>query len=139
MTTSEITGSCLCGEVRYRVRPPFTWFHYCHCSRCRKRTGSAHSANLLVAVDQVEWLAGSELAGRYELPGAKSFSTAWCTRCGSALPWTTKNGRWIVVPAGGLEVDPGARPERNIFWESRAVWYAHVSELPTFAELPPRE
>ena len=57
---------------------------------------------------------------------------------GSALPWTTKNGRWVVVPAGSLDVDPGARPERNIFWDSRAPWYTHAAELPTFAEVPPR-
>ena len=139
MTNAEMTGSCLCGGVRYRITPPVVWFHYCHCSRCRKRSGSAHTANLLIAADQIDWLEGGELAARFELPGAKSYSTAWCTRCGSALPWVTKNGRWVVVPTGGLDVDPGLRPERNIFWGSRAPWYVHASELPTFEELPPRE
>jgi len=139
MTTNEITGSCLCGAVRFQLTPPYTWFQYCHCSRCRKRTGSAHTANILMSADQIEWLSGEELLGRYELPEAKSFSTCWCTRCGSALPWLTKNGRWVVVPAGSLDVDPGARPERNIYFDSRAPWYSHAAELPTFAEIPPRE
>ena len=139
MTDREITGSCLCGAASYRITRPYVWFHYCHCSRCRKVTGSAHSANLLVKADQIQWLAGDAGLGRYQLPGAKSFSTCFCTICGSALPWTTKNGRWVVVPAGSLDVDPGARPERNIFWDSRSSWYVPAGDLPTFAEIPPRE
>ena len=121
MTDAPIPGSCLCGEVAFQITLPYVWFHYCHCSRCRKASGSAHSANLLVKVDQLEWTRGHERLGRYELPGAKSFSTTFCTRCGSALPWVTQNGRWVVVPAGSLDDDPPGRPERNIFWDSRAA------------------
>jgi hypothetical protein len=129
----------LCGAVSYRITKPYVWFHYCHCSRCRKASGSAHSANLLITADQIQWLAGENAVGRFELPGAKSFSTTFCTTCGSALPWRTKNGRWVVVPVGSLDDDPGAQPERNIFWESRSAWYVPVEELPSFAEIPPRE
>ena len=63
----------------------------------------------------------------------------FCTTCGSSLPWRTKNGRWVVVPAGSLNDDPQARPERNIFWDSRPEWSLAVGDLPTFAEIPPRE
>ena len=139
MNEAPIPGSCLCGEVSFRITKPYTWFHYCHCGRCRKVSGSAHSANLLVSADQLEWVTGEDQLGRYELPGAKSFSTTFCTRCGSSLPWVTKNGKWVVVPVGALDEDPGALPERNIFWDSRASWYLPVGDLPTFAEVPPRE
>ena len=37
-------GSCICGEVAFEVEGPFDLFLNCHCSRCRKATGTAHSA-----------------------------------------------------------------------------------------------
>jgi hypothetical protein len=136
MEDQTITGSCLCGEVEYQLRQPHIWFQYCHCSRCRKRSGTAHAANILIRPDQLSWLAGEDRLGRYELPEAKSFATCFCTRCGSPLPWATKNGKWMVVPAGSLNEDPGCRPERNIHWASRAPWYCHASELEAFPEIP---
>ena len=139
MEARAVEGSCLCGQVRYRVRPPYTWFQYCQCSRCRKRTGSAHSANILIAAEQIEWLAGDDSLSSYQLPEANSYATCWCTNCGSALPWTTKNGKWVLVPAGGLDGDPGIRPERKIFVASGAPWCESAATLPAFDTIPARE
>lgn len=132
-------GSCLCGEVHYDVQPPFRVFQYCHCSRCRKLTGSVHSANLFVPPAQFKWLKGEALVGRYRLPGAKYFSTAFCKQCGSTLPWTTNDGSNVVVTAGTLDEDPGIKPQQNIFWGSRGTWCVESSELPKFEELPPKK
>lgn len=133
-----VRGSCLCGAVRFEVRLPAVWFQYCHCSRCRKKTGSAHAANLLVAPDQITFNQGQELVGRFELPEATAFASCWCTRCGAVLPWTTRNGRWVVVPAGSLDDDPGITPQHSIHLASGAPWYRHVSDLPQYDEYPPR-
>ena len=43
--TQPIQGSCLCERVRYQVTGPFEVFHLCHCSQCRRSTGTAHAAN----------------------------------------------------------------------------------------------
>lgn len=129
-------GSCLCGEVKYEIRPPYTWFQYCHCSRCRKRSGTAHAANILIPAGQLTWTTGENSLARYELPQAKSFGTCFCKVCGSQLPRVTRNGKWAIVPAGTLDDDPGIRPERNIYWDSRGNWYLQVAELPFFGEGP---
>ncbi len=44
------TGSCLCGAVRFRIEGEFERFYLCHCSHCRKDTGSAHAAGQFLAV-----------------------------------------------------------------------------------------
>lgn len=137
MTDSPIHGSCVCGAVKYAVRPPFMAFQYCHCSRCRKASGSAHAANLFVPPAQLEWIAGQEHSRRYELPSAKYWSRCFCDICGSALPWLTRTGRAYLVPAGTLDDDPGMKPTRNIYWASRSSWYLHAAELPCFDEGPP--
>jgi hypothetical protein len=129
-----IRGSCLCGAVAYEVRPPFEFFKYCHCRRCRKNSGGAHAANLLVDVRQFAWTHGEDSVRRFELPGARAFCTGFCNRCGSALPWLTKNGTWMLIPAGGLDDAPGMLPDKNVFWDSRAAWYVAADSLPCFAE-----
>lgn len=132
--TSTLRGSCLCGAVGYEVRPPFVFFKYCHCSRCRKNSGSAHAANLLIDAKQFAWTRGEESMRRFELPSAKYYCTGFCAQCGSALPWLTKNGKYVLVPAGGLDDTPATRPDKNVFWGSRAAWYVAAESLPCFAE-----
>jgi hypothetical protein len=36
-----VTGGCLCGAVRFEVELPFRRANACHCSRCRRHSGSA--------------------------------------------------------------------------------------------------
>ena len=136
MSPSKVTGSCLCGKVRYEISGNLGIFQYCHCSRCRKFTGSAHAANLLVAPEQFRWLAGEEHVGRFEPADAKHFATSFCKHCGSSLPWLGKSGKSVVIPAGTLDVDPEIRPFQNIFWGSRAVWYTETTALVKYEKLP---
>ena len=132
-------GSCLCQSVTYQFHSPEYVFQYCHCSRCRKFTGSAHAANIIVDPKQFEWLSGEELVGRFEHPDAKHYATCFCRNCGSSLPWMAQSGRSVVIPAGTLDEDPEIRPVQNIYWDSRAPWRVSVEELPCHAELPPRK
>ncbi|MEW8435909.1 MAG: GFA family protein, partial [Candidatus Thiodiazotropha sp.] len=114
MSDESVTGSCLCGEVSYVVKGNLGIFQYCNCSRCRKFSGSAFAANLLVAPSDFEWLKGEESVGRYELQEARHFATCFCKKCGSSLPWLAQSGRTVVVPAGTLDGDPQIRPIQNI-------------------------
>ena len=130
------SGRCLCKKVSYAIKGHLGIFQYCHCSRCRKFTGSAFAANLLVSPADFQWLSGEEFVGRYELEDAKHFATSFCTHCGSSLPWLGKSGQAVVVPAGTLDDDPGIQPLQTIFWGSRAVWYAEPNTLPKQDQLP---
>jgi hypothetical protein len=139
MPNSKITGRCLCNRVTYAIQDNLGIFQYCHCSRCRKFTGSAFAANLLVAPEDFQWLDGEDYVSRYELADAKYFATSFCKHCGSSLPWLAKGGKAVVVPAGSLDDHPGIGPFQNIFWESRAAWYVEPSALPSYEELPPKK
>jgi hypothetical protein len=132
MHNTGITGSCLCGAMTYKISPPYRFFKQCHCSRCRKSTGSAYAANILLPNEQFSWLSGQDQLRRYEVPEAASYNNFFCDTCGSQLPSESRDGRWVLVPAGTLDVDPGATPDKNIFWESRAPWFANPDSLPKF-------
>lgn len=136
MTDAIFKGSCLCGEVTYEIYGPFKMFQYCHCSRCRKSSGSAHASNLFVPPEQFKWTKGEKLLGRYEHPDAKYFASTFCKQCGSSLPWAVQGGKNIVVTAGTLDDDPGIRPMWNLFWKSKAAWFESTSDLPSHDEFP---
>jgi hypothetical protein len=137
--SKSFKGSCLCGAVSYQFHGPEYVFQYCHCSRCRKFTGSAHATNIIVAPDQFEWLTGADQLGRFEHPEAKHFATCFCRQCGSSLPWKAQTGGAVVIPAGTLDEDPEIRPSQNIFWKDRVAWREAVESLPHYDELQPRK
>lgn len=132
--TTAISGSCLCGAVKFEIAAPFAAFRYCHCSRCQKASGSAHAANVFVPETQFRWLAGEESVTRFDLPGAKRFAVAFCPRCGTRVPHKVATTANMLIPAGVLDADPGARPESSIFWKSKAAWYVSPAETPQHDE-----
>ena len=130
--SQEHAGSCLCGEVRYEVRGPFERFYLCHCSHCRKDTGSAHAANLFSSSAKLTWLSGLASVATYTLPGTRH-TRGFCALCGSALPVASHD--MIVVPAGSLDTDISLVPDGNIFTASRAAWDHDLhaaQDFPTF-------
>jgi hypothetical protein len=110
MSNPEITGRCLCERVAYAIKGHLGIFQYCHCSRCRKFTGSAFAANLLVAPADFRWIAGEEFVGRYELEEAKHFATSFCTHCGSSLPWLESKRSGGRRPGRDAGRPSGSRP-----------------------------
>lgn len=133
---NAIDGSCLCGAVTFRVTPPFSAFRYCHCSRCRKASGSAHAANLFVPRTQFEWLRGEQSLKRYDVPDAQRFSVWFCGECGCRTPHNIRTRDDMLIPAGLLDADPGMRPQNGIFWASRAPWYVEPQQMQLFSEYP---
>jgi len=139
MSDTVVHGKCLCGSVTFELTGNIGIFHNCHCSRCRKVTGAMHASNLFVSPEQISWTSGRELVKRFEAPDAKYFSTCFCSQCGSNLPWASRSGKAVIVPAGTLDDDPGIKPLSNVYFGSRAPWHVDASELPTFDEMPARK
>ena len=136
MMNKEIAGSCLCGEVQFIIWGPFNAFHLCHCSRCRKDTGSAHAANIFTQPGNIRWLSGEEFVKRYDLPTAERFAKCFCTNCGSPVPYLSRDNRFLIIPAGSLDADPEIQPQDHIFWKDRADWYEAGLTATRFDEYP---
>ena len=136
MNDSVLHGSCLCGAVTYEVEPPFKMMLHCHCSRCRKGTGTGHATNLIADPSHFRWLSGANGITRYDLPAAKSFSKWFCSQCGCPVPRLRRAGDLMVIPAGSLDSIPPVKPTDHIYWGSRAPWSCDSGGLPTHDELP---
>ena len=56
-----LTGSCLCGGVRYQIDGELGAVTNCHCSLCRKMSGSAFSSGSTIPTASFRFVTGEEL------------------------------------------------------------------------------
>ena len=132
---STLSGSCLCGGVRYTVSGEAQRFYHCHCSRCRKASGTGHASNLFVQ-GSLTWNSGEELVRTFKLPEAERFTNSFCEVCGSRMPRFIEKLGMVFIPAGSLENEPEIRPQARIFLDSRAKWSCDESALPGYEQYP---
>lgn len=131
-----VKGSCLCGQVKSTVKGPFQRFYQCYCDRCQKKTGSAFASLLFTAPEAITWHSGENLIKRFDLPQAERFSNCFCTACGSQVPYLSRDGSFLIVPAGYIEDDPQIRAEANIFTEEKPCWFEESQKAPSFDQYP---
>jgi len=128
-------GSCLCKSIVFEIDGEFEDFYLCHCSRCRKDTGSAHASNLFSSSAKIILISGEDQVKTYRVEGSEH-SKSFCPNCGSALPTLQMDGSLLVVPAGSLDTDPNISPKGHIFVESRASWDNNLEQIPKYPEYP---
>jgi len=130
-----LSGACLCGQVRYELLGPISLIEYCHCSQCRKASGSAFSSTALIESQQFKLLSGEAQIGRYA--SSPQRLKCFCKQCGSPLFIQRLNRPEILVlHLGSLDGDPVARPERHVFCDSKATWHEIAGTLPQFKIYP---
>ena len=133
-----LKGKCLCEGVKIEIDAALGPVIACHCSQCRRSTGSAFNTNASVPAEKYRIVAGQELVREFSRsPGQYR---AFCMRCGSPL-----YGRSDAFPTirrvrlGTLEDTQGARPIAHIFTGSKADWFEIRDNVEQFEEFPTTE
>lgn len=130
-----IRGSCLCGGVTFEVARVVGPFELCHCSRCRKASGSAFDARVGVMREDLRLLQGLELIKSYAAPVRETpppYRIWFCGRCGSPLPDVASTSAWLEIPAGLFDDDPALRPDKHIYVDTKSAWFTIADALPQF-------
>lgn len=135
MNAHSLSGSCLCGAVSYVATGEEQRFYHCHCSRCRKASGTGHASNLFLQ-GTLTWNSGQDRVRSYKLPEAERFTNTFCEVCGSRMPRFIEQLGMVFIPAGSLDEEPQISPQARIFGGSRAAWSCDESKLPGFDEYP---
>jgi hypothetical protein len=125
----RLAGKCFCGAVRYEVDDEFVYAMNCHCSNCRRTTGSAFKPIAGIEREKLRLTAGG-----YKLLvfGDADGNDTHCAQCGSLLFSVVRAGAFVHVAMGTLVDDPRIRPGAHIFVGSKAPWFTITDDLPQY-------
>ena len=126
-------GQCFCGMFRFAVSGSFGDVRYCHCSQCRRKTGTAFSANAKIRNDQWSFDGPTDLITEFEhKPGLYN---AFCSRCGSPLyARSDHDPDDIRVRLGGFDGPIDVTITGHVRTSWKAEWYSIDDEIPQFHE-----
>lgn len=126
-----LTGGCRCGAVRYEVADAFLYAMNCHCSECRKATGSAFKAMAGIEREKLAFTAGLDQVAVF---GDDDLNDTRCGACGCFLYSVVRDGEYVHVALGSLIDEPTIRPTKHIFVGSKAPWFEITDGLPQHEE-----
>jgi len=115
--------------VRYTVADEFAYALICHCSNCRRTTGSAFKPFAGIAREKFSVTYGD---GDLMIYGDRIAHDAHCKRCGSLLYSLVRDGAFVHVAMGTLVDAPSIRPTAHIFVGSKAPWFSISDDLPQY-------
>jgi len=117
--TRSVTGSCLCGGVRYRLTGELRDVVNCFCQQCQKTSGHHVAATRvlnsgfeLLSDKTLSWYRSSDFAER-----------GFCTNCGGNLFWRQIDSERISVMAGTIDHPTGLTTKDNIFTEDKSDYH----------------
>jgi len=124
-----LKGSCLCGAVRYEIDGGLEKVSHCHCSLCRKASGSAFSTGATLPAASFRFVSGAEFIKEWE--SSPGNFRCFCGRCGSPIIKRKSNAPdQIRLRLGTLDSDPGVKPSRHSHVQSKAAWFDIKDGLP---------
>jgi len=115
-----MNGECLCGEVQFEIQSDLPNLYQCHCSLCRKATGSAANAATFVHQQNFRWLSGQDTITSFQKP--TGYRSDFCSVCGSPVPNQLRGTELVWVPAGLLEEHFDSAVNVHLHLDSSAAW-----------------
>jgi len=129
VTDRILAGKCFCSAVKYEVADAFLYAMNCHCSDCRRTTGSAFKP---FAGIEREKLNIGQGADRLLIHGDETGNDAHCGKCGSLLFSVVRDGAYAHVAMGTLVDSPTIRPAHHILVGSKAPRFTITDDLPQY-------
>ena len=135
---SRISGSCLCGSVRYEADAEPAFVAFCHCRDCQKASGGPYSANVAVPADR---LTVEGPLRSYEAKGGSGSAVvrSFCGNCGSSISIECEDSLkgLSLLQAGTLEDAGWVEPSLHIFCSSAQPWDTLPDNAPCLPGAPP--
>jgi hypothetical protein len=126
-----LAGKCYCGAVEYAVADEFVYAANCHCSDCRRTTGSAFKPFAGIERHKLAVTKGDDSLMIF---GKEDANNTHCKVCGSLLYSVVRDGAYVHVAMGTLVDNPTIRPTAHMFVGSKAPWFTITDDLPQYPE-----
>lgn len=131
-----LKGSCLCGNIQFEYSGSLGPITQCHCTQCRKTSGTAFAANCSIDKSQYKIVKGNDLIKEFESSPGKY--RAFCNNCGSPV-YSRRDSipDKLRIRLGLLDTEIDRKPEFHIFVDSKAEWHDICDEIPQYPEFEP--
>jgi hypothetical protein len=122
-------GKCLCGEVNITIKGKISDIIHCHCSLCRKNSGTAFATNGFINAADFDILSGRNSLSTFSFkPGRNRH---FCSHCGSPVYSSNEQDpQRYRIRLGILDTDIIERPISHNFVSSKANWEDLDAQLP---------
>ncbi|WP_394246407.1 GFA family protein [Vibrio profundi] len=132
----DLKGNCLCGAVSFELSGVIPPIYQCHCSLCRRVSGSSSNSALIIEIDRFKWLSGENSISRYI--SSSGFKSEFCQCCGSPVPNLSASKDKYWVPAGLMSDHIETTIKAHVYVNSRASWdQAFIDDgVEKFATMP---
>ena len=129
-------GSCLCGDIKIEVSGVISDIIHCHCSLCRKNSGTAFATNGFVNANDFRIVQGKDKLANFSFkPGRLRH---FCQRCASPVySENQQDPSRIRLRLGILDSDINERPISHNFVSSKANWEDLDANLPRYEGFEP--
>ncbi|MFW8589490.1 GFA family protein [Glaciecola sp. 2405UD65-10] len=129
-------GSCLCGAINVEITGPISDIIHCHCSLCRKNSGTAFATNGFIDTNKCKVIDYGSKLGFYEFKLGKK--RHFCTVCASPIfSSNSDNPSKLRIRLGLLDSPIAERPISHNFISSKASWEDLDAELPRYDRFEP--
>ncbi|KNH12744.1 GFA family protein [Vibrio cyclitrophicus] len=122
-------GSCLCGSIQLSLKGSISNIIHCHCSLCRKASGSAYATNGFIEAENLILTDADNTLTYYESSEGKR--KYFCNTCGSPIYSSNdQSPKRLRLRLGILDTDISERPISHNFVTSKANWEDLDAQLP---------
>jgi len=123
---APLTGSCLCGAIRYAISAPVTELRACHCTHCQKASGAGGSVNAAIPSAAFDITQGTPKRYACTADSGRTLYRYFCGDCGSPIySQRATTPETVVVRAGTFDHAEGMKITANIWTKSARPW-AHI-------------
>lgn len=130
-----IRGGCLCGRVRYEYTGDVGPANYCHCSDCRRCTGSAYNIGVRLLAAQFRITSGNPNGYTKRGDSGSELTRHFCGDCGSPLFTSSpRHPDYVYAKAGCLDDPTIVRPAHQSWTASAVPWARIDQELQGFTK-----
>ena len=125
-----VKGSCICNGIVFQFEGDNFDVIQCHCSKCRKITGSTADAMIVVPKETFNWVQETESITTYK--SEDGLARSFCSNCGGSLP--NQDGDVYWVPAGTINTEYSASVKAHIYVGSKLHWEEIGGDAPQYDE-----
>ena len=130
-----VTGSCLCGAIRFTIDQPVRELRACHCRNCQKASGAGGSVNAVLPSAAFHVAKGTPRRYSARADSGRLLHRYFCGECGSPIYSQRETTPETVVVRAGLFDETGdsagdMKIVANIWTGSARPW-SHIDASTT--------